>query len=273
MAPRRRAAVLGSPVAHSLSPVLHNAAYAALGLEGWEYTRRECREDELARVLDQLGPEWVGLSLTMPLKRVALDVADEVSVDAVAVGAANTLLLGTARRAENTDAGGMVDALATAGVGTVHRPVVLGAGGTAQAALAALASLSDTGDRVVTVLVREPSRAAALRATADRVGMHLDVARLDTAAVVLPGADLVISTLPPGAADAAAEVAWSAGGTVFDVVYHPWPTRLAASAFAAGCRVIGGLELLLHQAARQVTLMTGCPAPLGAMRAALDGLR
>lgn len=269
----RRAAVLGSPVAHSLSPVLHTAAYAALGLTAWRYTREECGEDELAPLVDRLGPEWAGLSLTMPLKRVALEVADEVSAEAAAIGAANTLLLGAVRRAENTDAGGVADALAAAGVAPARRPVLLGAGGTAQAAVAGLRDAGHTRGAGVTVVVREPSRTRALRATADRLGVTMDVVRLDAAGVVLPEADLVISTLPAGATDVLSGVGWAPGGTLFDVVYHPWPTPLAASASAAGCRVIGGLDLLLHQAARQVTLMTGCPAPLDAMRAALAAVR
>ncbi|CAA9401705.1 MAG: Shikimate 5-dehydrogenase I alpha, partial [uncultured Pseudonocardia sp.] len=157
-----RAAVLGSPVAHSLSPVLHAAAHAALRLEGWTYDRHECPEDGLPAFVAGLGPEWAGLSLTMPLKRVALEVADEVSPLAAAVGAANTLLLGGATRAENTDVAGIVAAL---GGVTGGRAVVLGAGGTAQAALAALRDLGTTD---VTVLVRSPARAGELRAAAAR---------------------------------------------------------------------------------------------------------
>src|SRR3954454_21014628 len=134
----RRAAVLGSPIAHSLSPALHRAAHAALGLTGWSYERIECREEELAPLVAGLGPAWVGLSLTMPLKRVALDVADDVSPLAAAVGAADTLLLDGARRAHNTDVAGIVGAPPYAGVSRANTAVVLGAGGTAQAALAAL---------------------------------------------------------------------------------------------------------------------------------------
>jgi shikimate-5-dehydrogenase len=284
----RRAAVLGSPIAHSLSPVLHNAVYAALGLDGWRYTAHECRESELAPLVRGLGPEWVGLSLTMPLKRVALDVADEVSERAVAIGAANTLLLGGgadgmgggagggaggvggvgggARRADNTDAPGMVDALREAGVTAVMRAVVLGAGGTAQAGLAALAELTA---EPVTVVVRDPDRAGALRGTAERLGVEVRVARFADVEPLLAAADLVLSTVPKGAADALAGAAWATGAVVFDVVYDPWPTPLAAGAMAAGCRVVSGLDLLLHQAGHQVTLMTGRAAPLAAMRAAL----
>jgi shikimate dehydrogenase len=261
----RRAAVLGSPITHSRSPVLHNAAYAALGLDDWFYTAHEVREHELADFVDGLGREWVGLSLTMPLKRVALAVATEASGAATAIGAANTLVLdGPDRRAENTDAPGMVDALRAAGVGAVERPVLLGAGGTAQAAVWAIAQLTD---EPLTVAVRDPARAADLRTTADRLGVRVVLA--DVASVQLARADLIVSTLPKGAADAFAHGGFAPGAVLFDVVYDPWPTALAAAAQAAGCRIVSGLDLLLHQAGHQVTLMTGQPAPLAAMRAAL----
>jgi len=254
------------PVEHSLSPVLHHAAYAALGLQGWHYDRYAVDEAGLRAFVDGLGPEWAGLSLTMPLKREALEVADEVDPDAAAIGAANTLVRrGSAWRATNTDVDGIVETLHEVGIVTVDRAVVLGAGGTAQAALAALRRLGETAP---TVLVRNPARAGALRATAERlelapriVGGFPDLA--------LPPADVVISTLPAGAADALVGRAWDPATVVLDVIYAPWPTALAAAAAAAGCRVAGGLEVLLHQAVGQVELMTGRPGPTDAMRAAL----
>jgi len=265
-----RAAVLGSPVNHSLSPVLHSAAYAALGLDGWYYDTHECDETGLARFVDGLGPEWAGLSLTMPLKRVALEVAREVSPLAAAVGAANTLVLaGGDRRADNTDVAGVVEALRRAGAPPGGRAVVLGAGGTAQATLAALRELG-IGD--VVVLVRSPARAGELRAAAERLGVAPDVTDglLDPARArgVLGRADVVVSTLPRGAAADLTGV--RPGAVVLDVVYAPWPTRFAAGAAAAGATVVSGLEMLLHQAAAQVELMTGEPAPVAPMRAALE---
>jgi shikimate dehydrogenase len=261
----RRAAVLGSPVAHSLSPVLHGAAYEALGLAGWSYGRIECAEDGLAGLLRGLGPEWAGLSLTMPLKRVALDLADTASDLAVAVGAANTLVFTPGGRyADNTDVGGMVDALRAAGVGRVDAAVVLGAGGTAQAALAALAEL---GERHPTVVVRDPARAGPLLDTAARLEVDVRLRRWE-GDDLLDGADVVVSTVPRGAADALTLTSGT-GGVLFDVVYEPWPTPLAARARDAGYRVVSGLDLLLHQAGHQVRLMTGAAAPLEAMRAAL----
>jgi shikimate dehydrogenase len=257
-----RAAVLGRPVGHSLSPVLHTAAYAALGLADWSYTAVDCGEDELPGLLAGLGPEWAGLSLTMPLKRVALAAADAVDPLAAAVGAANTLLLGGRRRAYNTDVAGIAAALREAGATQPRSAVVLGAGGTAQAALAALRTLGLDG---VVVLVRDPGRAGELRAAGDRLGVAVDV-RAGLPGPV-PAADLVVSTLPAGAAD---RLRPPAGAVVLDVVYAPWPTPFAAAAEAAGGTVVSGLAMLLHQAAAQVELMTGHPAPVPAMRAALD---
>jgi len=259
------AAVLGSPVAHSLSPVLHNAAYRALGLTDWSYGLHECREPELAGFVDGLGPEWAGLSLTMPLKRVTLDVADEVDELAGAIGAANTLVLTGRRTAYNTDIVGI-----GATLGDVSgRAVVLGAGGTAQSALAAL---REAGIEDVTVLVRDLGRTEELRDTAERLAVvpRIVAALADPAAASaeLEGADVVISTLPPGGADPL--VPPGAGAVVLDVVYAPWPTPFAAAALAAGAGVRSGLEMLLHQAVAQVELMTGKPGPVAAMRTALD---
>ncbi len=263
----RRAAVLGSPIRHSLSPLLHGTAYAALGLTGWRYEAVECDEATLPAFVERLGPEWAGLSLTMPLKRVALTVADEVSPLASAVGAANTLVLGhSSRRAENTDVTGIAAALREAGLDQVGAAVILGAGGTAQAALAALRELGHTAP---TVLVRDPARATHLCAAADRLGVQPTISGglLDGA---IPEADVVISTLPPGAAGAMRAQQWATRPVVLDVVYTPWPTPLAASARAAGCRTVSGLTMLLHQAVAQVELMTGRCAPVAAMRQALD---
>ncbi|MHA6628455.1 shikimate dehydrogenase [Pseudonocardia sichuanensis] len=265
-----RAAVLGHPVGHSLSPVLHSAAYAALGLDGWQYDAHECDEAGLAGFVAGRGPEWAGLSLTMPLKRVALDVAREVSPLAAATGAANTLVLAGGRRyADNTDVAGVVAALRGAGAAPGGRAVVLGAGGTAQATLAALREL---GIHDLAVLVRSRSRTGELDAAAARLGVTpavcdalLDPAR---ARAELATADVVVSTLPSGAADAFTGV--RAGAVLLDVVYAPWPTAFAAAAEAAGARVVSGLEMLLHQAVAQVELMTGRTPPVPAMREALD---
>ena len=266
----RRAAVLGSPIKHSLSPVLHGAAYQALDLDGWHYDKIECDEPGLARLVDGMGPEWVGLSLTMPLKRVALAVADEVSPLARAVGAANTLVFPAAgpaggRQAHNTDVAGMVAALQEAGLARTEQAVILGAGGTAQSALAAVREL---GHQSPIVLVRNLARTGELRETAERLGMRPTISG-GLFAGPLPAANLVISTLPGGAADPLSATRWKPNTVVLDVVYAPWPTPFAGSALAAGCPVVSGLTVLLYQAVAQVELMTGHPGPVEAMRTAL----
>ena len=259
--------MLGRPIAHSLSPRLHRAAYGALGLD-WRYEAVECGEHDLPRVLAE-RPDWAGFSCTMPLKRAVLEVAAEVRPAAAAVGAGNTLLPGRAGWvAENTDVTGIVMALTERGVAPAS-VTVLGAGGTAQAAVAALPQLGlDRG----TVLLRDRGKAGPILATAERAGVTVELGDLRPEAVdALPlAAELVISTLPPGAADAFAAHIWTDGQWLLDVVYAPWPTPVAAAATAAGTGVIGGEAMLLHQAAAQVRLMTGREPPVAQMRAALD---
>ena len=263
----RRAAVLGYPIEHSLSPILHGAAYQALDLHGWHYDKIECDEAGLPSLVDSMGPEWAGLSLTMPLKRVVMTVADEVSPLAEAVGAANTLVFspGGGTRADNTDVAGMVSALREAGLTRVEQAVILGAGGTAQSALAAVREL---GHQSPIVLVRNLARTGELRETAERLGMRPTISD-GLFTEPLPAADLVISTLPGGAADPLSVTRWHPGTMVLDVVYAPWPTSFAGSALAAGCPVVSGLTVLLYQAVAQVELMTGHPGPVEAMRTAL----
>jgi shikimate-5-dehydrogenase len=265
--PARKAAVLGSPIAHSLSPVLHTAAYAALGLGDWSYTAIECDEAGLAGLLASCDRQWAGLSLTMPLKRAVLPLLDRTEPLAVEVGGANTVVFeGGERHGYNTDVPGMVTALAEAGVTSPSSATILGAGATACAALAAL---HEVGLTSVVVLVRDRARAAGLLAAAGRLGMAVDLRPFD--AGVRDG-DLLVSTVPAGAADFYAERAQRprpAPSAVLDVVYDPWPTPLAQAAVKSGAVVVSGFDLLLHQAARQVELMTGIkPAPLHHMRTA-----
>ena len=268
--------MLGSPVGHSLSPVLHTAAYAALGLTWWRYEAIECDEAGLPGLLDRCGPDWAGLSLTMPLKRTVLPLLDRIEPLVTAVGGANTVVFAAAQRlGYNTDAPGMVRALAEHGIeagqaasgpDSAGQALILGGGATACAALAAL---RDLGHRSVTVAVRDPARAGDLLAAADRLGLAVTLRPLDWSA--LTGARLIVSTVPAGAADFVAQIfarLVPVPSLVFDVVYHPWPTPLAAAARKAGVTVVGGFDLLLHQAALQVELMTGRPAPVGEMRQA-----
>lgn len=258
-----KAAVVGRPIGHSLSPRLHRAAYAALQLADWAYTAIDCDESEFPRLLEQ---DWAGLSVTMPCKRIALTAADTASELATAVGAANTVVRRDGWFAHNTDVAGIIGALAEVGVQSGVGAVVLGAGGTAQAALAALREM---GEPEPIVLVRNPARTRQLAETAERLGVRPRIrAGLDDP--VLYSAPLVIATLPKFAADSLARAeAWSPTGVLFDVIYDPWPTKLAESAHAAGRTVVSGLSMLLHQATGQVELMTGRAAPLSAMRAAL----
>jgi shikimate dehydrogenase len=267
MADERRAAVLGSPIAHSLSPELHRAAYAELGLTGRRYDRFEVDEAGLASFLAGLGPDWSGLSLTMPLKRAVLPLLDEVGDTAARVEAVNTVLFTPdgRRTGENTDIPGMVAALRERGVDRVGGAAVLGAGATASSALAALSRLCD-GE--VTAYVRGGTRAAEMRSWGERLDVRVRAADWADAAAALR-APLVVATTPSGAADALAAHVPDRPGTLFDVVYDPWPTPLAAAWTERGGTVVSGLDLLVHQAALQVELMTGrAPAPLAAMRAA-----
>jgi shikimate dehydrogenase len=264
----RKAAVLGSPIAHSLSPVLHRAAYATLGLD-WTYDQVECDESGLSALVSRwtTDPDWAGLSLTMPLKSRALQIADERAPSADLVGVANTLVIADGRTtAHNTDVEGVVRALRELGVTEpAAAPWVLGGGGTARAALAALAAM---GSPRVTVAARRPDAVAALRQLGDRLGVVVDGRPWPASYEELAGADLVVSTTPAGATDALAARGWRRDLPLLDVVYAPWPTGLAVAAATAGARVVGGLAMLVGQAAEQVELMTGRPAPVAAMRAA-----
>ncbi|MFF7364737.1 shikimate dehydrogenase [Streptomyces sp. NPDC008125] len=263
----RRAAVLGSPIAHSLSPVLHRAAYADLGLGHWSYDRFEVDEAGLAGFMEKLDAGWAGLSLTMPLKRAVIPLLDGVSAAAASVEAVNTVVLTEdgRRLGDNTDIPGMVAALRERGVERTESAAVLGAGATASSALAALSQIC-TGQ--VTTYVRSRARADEMRGWGERLGVNVVVADWAEADQAF-AAPLVVATTPAGTTDALAAAVPDAPGTLFDVLYEPWPTALAAAWADRGGAVVGGLDLLVHQAVLQVEQMTGrSPAPLAAMRAA-----
>ncbi|MER6676126.1 shikimate dehydrogenase [Streptomyces sp. NPDC000983] len=263
----RRAAVLGSPIAHSLSPVLHRAAYAELGLAGWTYDRFEIDEAALPGFLADLGPEWAGLSLTMPLKRAVIPLVDEISETARSVEAVNTVVFTEDGRrvGDNTDIPGMVAALRERGIEQVDSAAILGAGATASSALAALARIC-TGE--VVAYVRSAARAAEMREWGERLDVEVRTADWADAAEALR-APLVIATTPAGTTDDLASAVPERPATLFDVLYEPWPTNLAARWSAYGGAVVSGLDLLVHQAVLQVEQMTGrTPAPLDAMRKA-----
>lgn len=271
----RRAAVLGHPVAHSLSPILHRAAYAHLGLAGWTYQAVDVDEAGLPGFVAGLGEEWAGLSLTMPLKRAVLPLLTGISPLAAAVGAVNTVTFAAdGPVGDNTDVPGIVAALREAGVDRARRAAVLGGGATATSAIAALREL---GCDEPSVHVRALSTTGELQAAAERLGVRPVLLGLTEADLVQAAeADVVISTLPGTAADPLAGPLLAAVGhagpaalpVLLDVVYAPWPTLLARRWQEAGGQVVGGFAMLLHQAVDQVRLMTGLPGPVEAMRAA-----
>jgi len=252
--------VLGSPIAHSRSPQLHLAAYRALGLDGWTYDRIECTADELPGLVAGFGPEWVGVSVTMPGKFAALRFADERTARAELVGSANTLVRTQGGwRADNTDVDGLKGALgAVAG-----RAAVLGSGGTAPAVVVGLA---DLGVQDISVVARNRDKAAPLLALGARLGVNVRWIELGT---TLADVDVVVNTVP---ADVVAGYANTVVATplLLDAIYNPWPTPLATAVEQAGGRVISGLQMLLHQAFAQVEQFTELPAPTEAMRAALN---
>lgn len=264
----RRAAVLGSPVSHSLSPALHGAAYEALGLSNWSYDAHEVRAPALLEFVAGLGPEWLGLSLTMPLKEAAFEVADVVSDLARQVGAINTLV----RRpdggwsGDNTDVYGVTQALREAGCAHVAGAMVLGSGATARSVVAALAML---GCQEVTFAVRSAARPETVD-QARRAGLKVDVVGLGEFADRVGDAPVVVSTLPANALPERMlpEGSQLQGHFLLDVVYAGWPTPLARAFEEAGASAVSGFEMLVHQGAEQVHLMTGLVAPVEAMRAA-----
>lgn len=248
--------MLGSPIAHSRSPQLHLAAYRALGLHDWTYERIECGAAELPVVVGGFGPEWVGVSVTMPGKFAALRFADERTARADLVGSANTLVPDAAwlagrqhrHRRGGRGVGGGCWTRAGAGVR-----------GTAPAAVVGLAELGVTD---ITVVARNSDKAARLVDLGTRVGVATRFCAFDSGGLAdaVAAAEVLVSTIP-------AEVAAGYAGTLaaipvlLDAIYDPWPTPLAAAVGSAGGRVISGLQMLLHQAFAQVEQFTGLPAP------------
>ncbi len=259
----KRCAVLGSPISHSLSPALHAAAYERLALD-WTYAAVEVESRDLAGFLDGLDDTWRGLSLTMPLKRIVVPLLDSVDEWTRLSGVANTVLLAEGRRqGANTDIPGAMAALAE----RVHAPLrsaaVLGGGATATSVLLALAELGCTSAQI---LVRDPSRAAA---TVAAVATHPRAPAVSVTTLADAGpleVDIVVSTVPAAAQTPALLAACSAAQTVFEVVYDPWPTPIAAAALESGRRLVSGLDLLAHQAIIQVELMTGRSVPVDLVR-------
>ncbi|WP_430866796.1 shikimate dehydrogenase [Demequina aurantiaca] len=271
----RRAAVLGHPIAHSLSPVLHNAAYQALGLD-WHYDSHDVTEGQFADFVAGLGDEWAGLSLTMPLKVEAVRHMDFIEPMAKLVGAVNTVLIQTTGAGRhlvgaNTDVYGIVAALREGGVTQASRGVILGGGATATSAMAALGQMGVTAP---VVAVRDKTRSGGLLRAATKMGVAPRFVPLDQAHEFLADAEAVVSTIPADAGEklATALTAVAPASVLLDAVYHPLVTPLAARWAQLGGTRVGGERMLAHQAGEQVRLMTGKEAPLDVMLRALNGV-
>jgi shikimate dehydrogenase len=280
--------VIGSPIGHSLSPVLHNAAFAALGLDTtWRSRAFEVAPGAAASALDAMRRADVnGLSVTMPHKADATALVDECSEVARRLGAVNCIvnrdgrLLGT-----NTDGEGFVASLVR-GAGFTpagRRCLVIGAGGAARAVILALA---EAGASEVAVLNRTPERAAAAAALAGVAGSVVPAGPAGSAeqkglVEVIDSADLIVNATPLGMAGAfhggasdwlVAPQLLHPGQVAADLVYAPRPTRWLAEAAAAGAHPVDGLGMLVHQAAAQLNLWTGQEAPVEAMWQAAEAV-
>ncbi|GAA2069923.1 shikimate dehydrogenase [Aeromicrobium halocynthiae] len=250
----RRCGVVGHPVAHSLSPAMHRAAYVHLGLD-WTYDAVDVAPGALHAHVRGLDDTWRALSVTAPHKRDALALAESADDVATLVGGANTLLLDGSVRAANTDVPGAVAALRERGIGELGTVRVLGAGATAASLAVAVREL---GAERLELVVRDADRARETVGVAEQVGLRVGVHGFGDAEG--PGeTDLLVSTIPgAGLVDGlgADPGSWLDGAlAVFDVVYDPWPTRVTSAAVAAGLPTVTGLDLLAHQAAEQVRLM------------------
>ncbi|WP_308470629.1 shikimate dehydrogenase [Arthrobacter sp. N199823] len=261
----RQGAVLGHPIGHSQSPAMHNAAYTVLGAP-FAYTAYDLQVPQLAAFLDQVRTDgtWYGLSVTMPLKNAAVDLMDTLTPVAAALGAVNTIVITTDDAGhshllgDNTDVAGIFNSLRHAGLGERPRAAILGGGGTAVSAIAALAHLHAVE---ITVFVRNFAKAAGILEVAATLGAAVVLESFDGAAAKLAGYDVVISTLPPRGADGlAAEFATAgeavAGALLLDVAYDPWPSALGQAWEGAGGTVVAGIEMLLYQGVEQVKLFS-----------------
>lgn len=270
----RRAYVLGHPIAHSLSPALHRAAYAYLGEANLGYDRRDTLPDDLPAIMHRVrhpagteeAPYIAGLSVTMPLKTAVIQYCDELSETARVTGAVNTVYpRGERVLGDNTDVIGIVNALRHAGLKPNperDEPAVIGGGATAISALTALHRL---GYRRASVYARSLHKLGSVQEAADRLGVQLEQVSLADLPQNLAerGHHPVVSTLPAHAADEwASQLSGLKGAStthrpvLLDVAYNPWPSALASAWEANGGTVVSGLEMLLYQAVEQVLLFT-----------------
>lgn len=261
-----RCAVIGHPVAHSLSPAIHRAAHRWLGLD-WDYEAVDVEPGGLAAFIEGLDDQWRGLSVTMPHK-VDLVTMGETDETVRLLGVANTWVRdGGHTLVRNTDVTGAAAAMASRGVDAPNRVVVLGAGATARSVLAATVR---AGAREAVVASRSVERSRRTLDLADRLGVQVSWTPIDE---VRPDCDLLVSTVPARAVSDRAEDLVAGAAAVFDVIYDPWPTPLTAAARRAGRPTVDGLDLLACQALDQVRLMTGREVPGELLRsAAQNGL-
>ncbi len=261
-----RCAVIGSPISHSLSPAMHRAAYAQLGLD-WTYEAVQVEAADLQQFLGALGDDVRGLSVTAPLKRRLAQLVELES--GPPLGVANTVVVEDGRLSTyNTDVQGAISALTERGIDDLLTTRILGGGATAASIAYALSKIGATK---VEFVVRDRSRADEAIDIATTAGMSASVRTLDEP--LLDRVDLLVSTVPSAVANGQVHDYAEAARAVFDVVYDPWPSHLVAAAEEGGLPVVTGLDLLAHQAALQVELMTGAPvAPQLLREAALNEL-
>lgn len=265
-----KAAVLGSPISHSLSPTLHRAAYEALGLD-IEYTAIETPTEMLAQRIAELDDNTLGYSLTMPLKRDVLSLVNNHSRLVIQTGCANTVYRNEDQKwaLENTDVFGIVQTILQAGLSHIKSACIIGSGATAGSALIAL---SELGVERVTCYARNQAAFLLLRSQSESLGVDFQAVTLENEKEVVLSGDLVISTVPSSAQKQIIDMfAVDQGHSVLlDIAYNPWPSELASYwELHGGGPVLSGVDMLLWQACAQVELFTGEKAPVEVMRASL----
>lgn len=276
----KKFAVLGSPISHSKSPLIHAAAYRVLG-EDWEYSRFEVAKGGLKRFIENDGASFTGFSLTMPLKEDAFTFADVTDELSNSTKASNTMVrINGQWHAFNTDVFGIMQAISQASTLPIEVSLIIGSGATATSAMAAIAKLSPGSS--VLVLARNKTTRSPLIEFGRTLGLQVSHTRMLASAV--KKAQVTISTLPGGAMDIAAKKLaasrfFKPAGILLDVAYHPWPSQLGEAWQVKNKKVVSGLEMLIWQAIAQIRIFkTGNPeielpneiAVVQAMRIALE---
>ncbi len=264
---RCRAAVLGHPVSHSLSPALHRAVFEEYDLD-CSYIAIDVTEDQLAKFISHMDTSWVGLSLTMPLKVKILELIGEQNELVQLTQSANTVyrLPSGDLALDNTDVFGMENALHESGFHSATHVLIIGSGATARSAVVSARNL---GAQSITVQARNTAGRRSLENLIRELGMQASSGDIDLAAA--HKFDLVISTVPQGSLQShVMSMSGKTHGTLLDVAYSPWPSFLADR--WPNNHIVSGLQMLLWQATRQVELFYGVSAPVEQMRTALHGM-